>query len=370
MTLPLLRSVLRRRPGPIPAAARGLLAAAALLCAACSTQRWPGPMEPEEEPLPPGARDLYAPGPEQVSVVRHADPVQVGRAGDAAGFPLAFFRKVERVTAGAWVYVGAGGRAELLWPADGTTAVLYNTCNVVIGEPSRDEPTLIFRTITRARLVLTPEDRVELLGGAILRGDPVEESGPFLLDKIGPEILRVQNQSKRMATVAFRDQDIVVSPGQLVDLSVLPDEAGGTRPVQEAPGLERYETRAFGVSTRGPVAAEDLGSGLSLSALGENEVRGQGLQLELLPGERVVFGDLGPLPGSQPGPQPASQPISEPPPELEAPPGGPDPGAPAGVPAVPLEPGTGSSDTGSEDGEGPPEGAPSPIPGSAAGPPG
>ena len=58
-----------------------------------SSQRWPEPMENLHDPLPPGEGDLFPPGPEEVRIVRHADPVQVRAAGSSASFPLSHRRK-------------------------------------------------------------------------------------------------------------------------------------------------------------------------------------------------------------------------------------------------------------------------------------
>ena len=75
------------------AARATILLAAVLSSAGCAgfqenpwvdTQRWPGPMPSKHTPLPPGEGELHPPGPEEVRILRHADPVQVRTAGNSA----------------------------------------------------------------------------------------------------------------------------------------------------------------------------------------------------------------------------------------------------------------------------------------------
>lgn len=333
-----------------------LLGLLALSSCRFSTQRWPGPMRAEVNPLPPGARFDYAPGPEPVLVYRHADPVSVARAGDVAGFPMSFHRKVERLTAGSWMAVGAGGRAEVLWPRDATSVRIYDRCYAVVGEPSRDEPTLVFQEVTRARLHLTPEDRIELLGGAILRGDASEESGPFFLERIGEELLRVRNQSKKVMFVDYRRRELAVAPGSLVDLPLLPGGVGGTAPEVLPAGVMEFERDGIALSTRGEVDTSSHHDAWVLRAERDAVVEALGLSVTLLAGERVLMGGLeapaprlpagsggragtpngsgGPLPDTgaeaamQPGASPADTPAG---PEVpSSPEGATAPGPPAG----------------------------------------
>jgi len=286
-----------------------------------STQRWPGPMRAEVDPLPPGARYDYAPGPEPVLVYRHADPVSVARAGDVAGFPMSFHRKVERLTSGSWLAVGAGGRAEVLWPSDATSVRIYDRCYAVVGEPSRDEPTLVFQTLTRARLNLTPEDRISLMGGAILRGDEAEESGPFLIERLGEEILRIRNQSKKVMFVDYRRRELAVAPGSLVDLPLLPIGEGGTAPELPPTGIERMDRNGLALETRGQVETRPYHDAWVMRAQADSVVEALGLAVTLLPGERVVVGGLG-----------------EPPPALSA-------GAPAAEAGPAMQPNSRPADT-------------------------
>ena len=88
----------------------GLVASLALaaLAPACfvNTQRLPSPMESTLEPLPPGTIDLYPEGPEEVLVLRLADPARVRPAGLPSSYPLRFYRKQVRLNAGSWVECG------------------------------------------------------------------------------------------------------------------------------------------------------------------------------------------------------------------------------------------------------------------------
>ncbi len=172
-----------RRAG---ACARAALLACAALLPACggpwrwpwgNTQRWPGPMEPLVDPLPSGDRELYLAGPEELLVMRHADPCQVRPAGYASAFPLTFYKKSLRVHSGSCVYSAPGGRIEVLWP-NGSSVVLSGRGAGIIGSKSRGEPAFIFQQVERADIHMQERDQVELVGGARLSA----EGGPFRLE--------------------------------------------------------------------------------------------------------------------------------------------------------------------------------------------
>ena len=226
--------------------ALSLLCLAALGGAACSPQRLPSPMAPATVPLPPGESGLVAPGPQQVDVMRHADPVRIRRPGAPGAFTLPFYDKDVRLGAGGWVETGAGGRAEVTWPGRSTSAWISDSGVAVVGEPSRDEPVLLFLDVERARLILNDGERVQLMGGALLSGSEEGESGPFLIERKGPEIVRVRNQSKTIATVAYRDATIALSPGQIADLPLL---EGGTSPERVPGDASSSTTRRASAST-------------------------------------------------------------------------------------------------------------------------
>jgi len=257
-----------------------VLAALALGCR--SAQRVPGPMPLDQDPPP--APDFV--GGQEVQVVRHSDGVRVRQAGAVAGVPLTFYRKKARVTAGGTVITTGTGRAELIWPGDASSIVLHGTAVVHLGDPQRDQPLLSFREVAHARLLLTPEDRIELPGGAILRGDPVYTSGPFILDLVEDEVLRFTNQSKREARIDYRLAVLELGPGDEVDLPLLPF---GTGPLDPSPSAVRYETGIVDLLVTGRVeyAVED--TRVRVTAVEESEIEALGLRIRLAPGEEIVL---------------------------------------------------------------------------------
>lgn len=246
-----------------------------------STQRVPGPMESAHHPLPPGDSEEHPPGPEEVLVLRHADPVQVRPAGLSSSFPLAFYNKDLRVTAGSGVYTAPGGRAEVLWPG-GNSIVLFGRCAGIVGSKSRGESAFLFRQIERAEVSFTSEDQVELVGGSRLSA----HSGPFVLDHVREDILRVKNQSKSTGQIAFRETVLTLDPGEVVDLALL---AGGASPVQSDPGLQEAKGPGFVVAWSGQVDVAKDERSVRVRALGEHELRGLGLRIRMNRDEEVTF---------------------------------------------------------------------------------
>jgi len=261
-------------------------AALCLGLAACGRiQLVPGPLD-----LPPPEEDQSPPtdGPQAI-VVRHASPVWIYRPGALAGYTLPFHHKRERVTAGSGVRVGWGGRAELVWPGDATSIVMFEESRVELGDPSRDQPLVVFTEITRAQLTLTPEDRIILVGGAELRGDPVQPSGPFLLDRIGLDLVRVSNQSKLRGRLLYRDAVLELAPGDSIDVPVL---SIGTKPYEVDPGLTRLASGGVELEVLGNVAPSPGANAVHLKALGLSEVSAQGIQVRLARDEEAVFATL------------------------------------------------------------------------------
>src|SRR5688572_12246861 len=144
---------------------RPLLLALALCCVPLSSciwysgQTWPEPMEIPGGELPPGDSQQHAPGPEEVSVLRHSDPVRVRPVGSLTGYPLAFYRKRARLSAGGSLVVAPGGRAEILWPS-GSSVLLFGSAIAWIGSPSRGDALVSFQELSSARFELMPGDRV------------------------------------------------------------------------------------------------------------------------------------------------------------------------------------------------------------------
>ena len=276
---------------PLLHVASAALALAALQgCLVTRTQLWPEPMGgPDPSQLPPGDAELHQPGPEEVSVLRHSDPVRVRPAGALAGHPLAFFEKRARLTAGGSVIVAPGGRAEVLWPS-GSSIVLLGECIGWVGSPSRGETLFEFQQLESARLDLKPGDRVRLMGGSILSGG----AGPYMLDRRDDQIVRVRNQSKERMQVAFREEVFDLDPGQSLVLPLL--SSGGT-PRSPDPGLQRVAGPGFQVELRGALEAEPNADGVAVRAVadepGERLSRGLGVTVRLAPGEQALFTHLG-----------------------------------------------------------------------------
>jgi hypothetical protein len=250
-----------------------------------NTQRWPGVVTPTRTPLPEG--DARVRGPEEVLIVRHADPVQVRPAEFPAGFPLAFYNKRVRLNAGGSVIVAPGGRAEVLWPM-GSSIVIFGEGVGVIGSPSRGEAAFTFLTVERAALNLTPGDQVELMGGAVLSG----EAGPYVLERVRADILRVRNQSKGPLSVAFREELFDLGPGHVVDLPLL--GSGGAPRAAEA-DFRQMSGPGFRVGLRGEIEAAEVGSLMRLRASGNGSCTALGVLAHLEPGDEVLFSSLGPM---------------------------------------------------------------------------
>ena len=265
-------------------AVRTALLLLTLGCASCSSQLWAPPIRSTVDPLPPGATGRWAEGPEEVTVVRHASPVKVRPASLRGGIPLPFYEKTQRVHSGSGVIVNAGGRAEIVWPI-GTSILINGPATGVIGSPSRGEAMFHFEELGRARLFLSDGDQVRLLGGALLGGS----SGPYLLERVRDEIIRVRNQSKEPLRVAFRTADFEIGPGQQIDLPLV---STGGDPIA---GVESYRTitgPGFGIDVRGTVERLPAEGTVRIRADGEHAVDGLGVRLELGPDDEAVFSDL------------------------------------------------------------------------------
>lgn len=283
-----------------------------LACASCAswTQVWPPPMEDTHDPLAPDPHP-HPPGPEEVTVIRHADPVQLRRAGTVAGFPLFFYDKSTRANAGASIIVSAGGRAEVLWPS-GTSVMMFDQGVGWVGSPSRGEPLFEFQDVANASLQLSPGDRISLVGGAILSG----ESGPITLKRDRERELTVRNQTRLNVTISYREEMLILTPGQSVTLPIV---SSGTGPIQVDPDRKRIAGPGFGVWTLGPVRPLEDPGRVSLAADGDASVSGLGVQVKLAPGSSASFGSLGerpsePVPASSSAGAPASG-ASTPPPD-------------------------------------------------------
>jgi len=274
----------------------------AAACIDMDTQKWPGPMDARVDPLPPGDSQLHPPGPEEVTVVRHADPVQVRPVGAMSGIPMAFFQKRTRLTAGGQVIVSPGGRAEILW-SEGSSIVIFGRGVGWIGSPSRGDPMFAFSDVERARLLLREGDQVRLVGGAVLSGP----SGPYLLERSDAGTLAVHNQSKGRVAVAYRDEDFELGPGQRV---VLPLLSAGSVPIEADLASQRISGEGFTVHVNGefdPLPDEVAVRLRARAGPAERIARGLGVSVRLAPGEEVRFGGLEVVAGEAPVPEPLTE---------------------------------------------------------------
>jgi hypothetical protein len=234
--------------------------------------------------LPPDPHP-HLPGPEEATVFRHADPVQFRPAGALAGYPLVFFEKKVRATAGACVIVSAGGRAEVLWPS-GASVVLFGQAVGWIGSPGRGEPLFEFQDVDRASIELKPGDHVSLLGGALLFGD----SGQYLIERVRPDILVLRNQSKAPVTLSYRDDVYDLAPGQQVDLPIV---STGTAPAEPGPETRTLAGPGFELDVTGELARTDAGGALALRSAERATITGLGVRVRLQSGESASFASLG-----------------------------------------------------------------------------
>jgi len=283
----------RTRPGAAALAGLGLLTAAGCIS---YPQRAPGPLylpEGGAEGLPEvgAATDTL-----RVIVQRDSDPVWVRRPGARADYVLPFWDKRERLAAGSMVRTGAGGRAEILWAEDASSVVLFDEARVSVGDPTRDQPLVQFHSVTHAILVLTPEDEVELPGGARLRGDPSETTGSILIEDPSPELLRVVNQAKRTVAIRFRDELLELTPGDSIDLPRVAS-GSGPRPRSE---LTRLEVAGIALEHDGGVEELAEAGAAAVRALEPTRVLALGVRARLETGERARFSGLTQVPPGSP----------------------------------------------------------------------
>lgn len=259
---------------------------AGLCLASCRSQLLPGPMRSTVNPLPAGESNLYPEGSEEVVIIRHADPVRVRPAGITSSYPLTFHNKSTRLNSGSAVYSSSGGRIEVLWP-NSTSIVLSGEGSGIVGSVSRGEPTFILRDIERATLNLNEGDQVELLGGSLLTAS----SGPFVLEHSSPEVLRVRNQSKESAEIAFRTDTILLDPGEVVDLPLL---TSGGAPAVAPLQMETLDLAGYRARVRGQCEVEEGPDSLSVRGIETTELHTLGVKIHLEPGDTVTVSGLPP----------------------------------------------------------------------------
>lgn len=270
-----------------------------LACITTYPQRFPGPLLlPQESASAAEPSDAPVAGRGQaVTVQRDSDPVWIRRPGERGDYGLAFYQKRERVPVGTLVRTGAGGRAEILWSPDATALALFDEGRVTLGDPARDEPVLRFHSVTRALLTLTPEDRVELVGGPLLEGDSLSTTGPILLESAPGSILRVTNQSNLLARIRYRAEHLELGPGESIDLPIL---VHGAEPSEEGTESQRLVLLGLSISFQGRVERREDEAGVCLTALEPARIVGLGIEARLAEQETIRFSGLSPLPKAAP----------------------------------------------------------------------
>jgi hypothetical protein len=224
-----------------------------------------------------------------ITLQRDSDPVWIQRPGMRGESALPFYAKRARVEPGSRVRTGAGGRAELLWSPDATSLLLFDACWVALGDADRGEPVVAFLDVARALVVLTPEDRVLLDGGALLSGDPLAITGPVRIERQRDRSQRVTNQSKRVATLVFRDERLELGPGEALDL---PPLAGAPWDEEGRAAAELHAADGFAARVIGPAEREPAESGVRLRARGPTRVEALGVVVRLGASDSAWFSAL------------------------------------------------------------------------------
>jgi len=279
---------------------RTFLASLALSCCfltACNTQRVPGPMGIVGDGgalLPAGQGGDYVPGPAEVIVLRHGDPVSVRRPSSTAGFPLTFHNKRLRVGSGGWVLSGTGGRAEVLWPGTSSAVQLFDKSSAMVGEPSRAEPILSLAHCAYARIELAPGDRIALVGGAELKGDDTLDAGPFDFQTVSRDRIAVTNNGRTLSKILFLQEELILGPGERLELPILPGGAS-PRPADYQATTLAVDEGFLGASPVGQGALNrlPLSGQLALRAEDSASVEALGVSVSLESGEEVIFTPTG-----------------------------------------------------------------------------
>jgi len=184
------------------------------------------------------------------------------------------------------VYSSSGGKIEVLWPSS-TSIVLSGEGSGIVGSVSRGEPLFILRDIERATLNLSEGDQVELLGGSLL----IASSGPFVLEHRSAEVLRVRNQSKSSAEIAFRTDTILLDPGEVVDLPLL---TSGGAPAVAPLEMESLDLAGYRARVRGNCEVEEEPESFSVRSIETTELHTLGVKIHLEPGDTVTVSGLAP----------------------------------------------------------------------------
>jgi hypothetical protein len=210
----------------------------------------------------------------------------VKRAGQTSVHSLHFYDRQARIHAGAAVFTDAGGRAELIFP-QGSRASMHGNGVLVLGSPSRGEPMVSFLQIERATVEMSAGEVVRLPGGSHLLGD----GGPFYLELIAAEILELRHRGSSEAILAFADERIVLTPGDVLHLALL---GTGSAPVVNDP--DHVLAGRVGpvplVVGPGVVTSRDPAGVVSADMLRGQQLRALGVRLYVSNDQHVRLSDL------------------------------------------------------------------------------
>ena len=273
------------------------------------TQRLPRPMEDARRSAAPGDDRSVPAGPEEVTVVRHADPVQVRLGGPlrrASRCPSSASGRASTPAPGC--SCGAGGRAEVFWP-NGTGRAPRRARNGSdrLGEPrrtdlldctarSRSDPAACRVTASSssaARILAVERSRSSGPGDPRSRRLPERTAqdeasfegetcrsrrrirvGPIVVEHPRAGVLRVTNRWQGSATVSSAAESCVSSRVRRSTFRSWRRAGDHSRPTA-------VQTRPGRVEVRGEVEIVPGKHGDSLRALGEHEIRALGVRVRL-----------------------------------------------------------------------------------------
>ena len=217
--------------------------------------------------------------------MRHSDSVSVRKAETMQTVALRWYDRTTEVPAGSWIYTGPKGFAEVLLPGATEVQMRGNGAGVV-GSESRRDPIFTFVSVVDASVRFGESGRVQLPGGALLEAD----NGLFVLEMVGPKVLRVANRSGRPGIVAYREDLLQLKPSETVDLALLDV---GTAPFEVDPDTRDLVTDGGRVQLRGDVDVLTSHDGARMRAAGDSEIMGYGLVIRLDPGDEILLEGLG-----------------------------------------------------------------------------
>ena len=256
-------------------------------CTSPKQQRVPKPMRyGAADELPPPRTNA---GDFQASLVRHADSVEIRRPGALDAFPMRFWDKTVRISAGWEIRCSAGGRAEFAWDADASSVVLSDTGSVILGDAAAGEALVTFQSVTHARMTLTPEDYVVLPGGAELRGDDQDPAGPFVLYRVSNDMVGLTNQSRLTGLLRYRDVALEIGPGESLDIPIV---SSGTTPNRSTGEVQTIDRGGLRLNVQGQVQTREGERTVGVRALESATLEGLGVRVTLNAGDVATLSSM------------------------------------------------------------------------------